>query len=65
MQDQNQRLEDLPDTLTVEETAGVLRISRNSAYEAIRRREIPALKLGRRVVVPKRALMAMLMPASA
>ncbi len=43
-------------TLTVEEAAEVLGIGRNSAYEAIRRGEIPALRLGRRLVVPRRAL---------
>ena len=43
-------------TLTVEEAAEILGIGRNSAYEAIRRGEIPALRLGRRLVVPRRAL---------
>lgn len=43
-------------THTVEEAAEILGIGRNSAYEAIRRGEIPALRLGRRLVVPKQAL---------
>ena len=43
-------------TLTVEEAAEVLGIGRNSAYEAIKRGEIPALRLGRRLVVPRKAL---------
>ena len=43
-------------TLSVEEVAEVLGIGRNSAYEAIRRGEIPALRLGRRLVVPRQAL---------
>lgn len=47
-------------TLTVEEVAVVLGISRGLAYELVRRGEIPALRLGRRVVVPVRALEAML-----
>ena len=42
-------------TLTVEEAAEILGIGRNSAYEAIRRGEIPALRLGRRLVVPASA----------
>ena len=42
--------------LTVEETAKELRISRNGAYEAIRRNEIPSIKIGRRIVVPRAAL---------
>lgn len=47
-------------TLTVEEAAVLLGISRGLAYELVRRGEIPALRLGRRVVVPVRALEAML-----
>lgn len=54
------KLQDLPDVLTVEETARVLRISRNAAYEAIRRKEVPALRIGRRVLVSKRDLARML-----
>ncbi len=43
-------------TYTVTETAELLGISRSSAYECVRRGEIPSLTLGRRVVVPRRAL---------
>lgn len=43
-------------TLTVDETAERLGISRNGAYDAIRRGELPALRLGRRLVVPRAAL---------
>jgi excisionase family DNA binding protein len=42
--------------LTIDEAAVVLRISRQSAYEAARRGEIPTIRLGRRVLVPRRAL---------
>jgi excisionase family DNA binding protein len=42
--------------LTIDEAAGVLRISRQSAYEAARRGEIPTIRLGRRILVPRRAL---------
>lgn len=47
-------------TYTVTEAAGLLGISRSSAYECVRRGEIPSLTLGRRVVVPRRALEALL-----
>jgi excisionase family DNA binding protein len=47
-------------TYTVEETAQIMGIGRNSAYEAIRRGEIPSLRLGRRLVVPKKALDSLL-----
>ena len=47
------RLAELPDTLTVDEAGRVLRLGRNSMYEGIRRKEIPAIKIGRRLLVPK------------
>ena len=40
-------------TLTVDEAAQVLGIGRNTAYEAVRRGEIPAIRFGRRYVVPR------------
>lgn len=44
-------------TVTVERAAGVLGISRGSAYEAARRGDIPTLRLGRRLLVPSAALL--------
>lgn len=43
-------------TLTVEEAAALLGISRAFAYEAVRRGEIPSIRIGRRVLVPRVAL---------
>jgi excisionase family DNA binding protein len=43
-------------TLTVEETAKMLGIGRNSAYEAVARGEIPVIRVGKRLLVPKAAL---------
>jgi excisionase family DNA binding protein len=43
-------------TLTVEEAAATLGISRASAYEGVRRGEIPAIRIGRRVLVRRVAL---------
>jgi excisionase family DNA binding protein len=45
-------------TLRVEEAAVLLGISRGLAYELINRGELPALRLGRRIVVPRAALEA-------
>ena len=45
-----------PDVYTVEEVAQRLRIGRGACYLAVRRGEIPAIRLGRRVVVSRRAL---------
>ncbi|MCB0879276.1 MAG: helix-turn-helix domain-containing protein [Thermoleophilia bacterium] len=39
-------------TLTVAEAAKLLGISLNSAYEAVRRDEIPALRIGGRLLIP-------------
>jgi excisionase family DNA binding protein len=46
-----------PLVLSVREAAEALRISKDLAYELIARGELPALRLGRRVVVPTKALM--------
>jgi excisionase family DNA binding protein len=43
-------------TITVEEAAEILGISRALAYSLVARQELPSLKLGRRVVIPRRAL---------
>jgi excisionase family DNA binding protein len=42
--------------LTVKETADVLGIGLNQAYEAIRSGAIPSLKIGKRIIVPRVAL---------
>lgn len=46
--------------VTVAEAAELLGISRAFAYELVARNELPVLRLGRRIVVPKAALLAML-----
>lgn len=43
-------------TLTVDEAARLLGISRAFAYELVARNELPSLRLGRRVVIPRKAL---------
>ena len=42
--------------LTPVETAKLLRISRGSCYEAIRANLIPSVRVGRRILVPRHAL---------
>ena len=44
---------------TVPETAELLGISRAFAYELVARGEIPVIKLGRRRLVPRLALLAL------
>lgn len=43
-------------TLTVKEAAEALGISRPTAYEAIGTGEIPHIRIGRRILVPRVAL---------
>ena len=42
--------------LTVEEAGRLLGIGRNTAYEAARRGELPTIRMGRRLLVPRVAL---------
>ncbi|MDQ3342189.1 MAG: helix-turn-helix domain-containing protein [Actinomycetota bacterium] len=55
-------LDDAPDVLTVEQVAAVLSIGRNQAYEAVRRGDIYAVRLGRSLRVPKAAVLRLLNP---
>lgn len=47
-------------TYTVVEVAKMLGIGRGQAYEAVRRGEIPSIRLGKRLVVPKPLIERML-----
>jgi excisionase family DNA binding protein len=47
-------------TVTVAEAGDLLGISRGLAYELVQRGELPAVRLGRRIVVPVRAIEALL-----
>ena len=51
--------------LTVREAAGMLRISRNLAYDLVERGEIPAIRLGRLIRVPRARLEELLDSGSA
>ena len=52
-------------TVTVAEAAEMLGISRSSAYKCVRTGELRALRLGRRLVVPRAALEELLAGPSA
>jgi excisionase family DNA binding protein len=49
-----------PLTYTVEEAAKLLRIGRNQGYEAAKSGELPTIKIGKRILVPRAALERML-----
>lgn len=46
--------------LTVEEVAAILGTKRTATYDAVRRGQIPSLRLGRRLFVPVPALLRLL-----
>ena len=46
--------------LTVEEARNLLGLSRGSMYEAVRRGQIPSLRIGRRILIPCAALQHLL-----
>jgi excisionase family DNA binding protein len=51
-------------TLSVEETAKLLGIGRNLCYDRVKTGEIPVIKIGRRLLIPRAALDRLLNSAS-
>ncbi len=49
---------ELPAIMTVEEAAKWLRVRRTTCYEAVRRGDIPCIRLGRQIRISKSALIA-------
>ncbi|MFC1964750.1 helix-turn-helix domain-containing protein [Chloroflexota bacterium] len=47
-------------TLTVTQCAELLGIGRNSAYEAVSKGEIPVIRIGKRLLVPREGLQRLL-----
>ena len=43
---------DVPATITVDQAAEILQLSRDSVYEGVKRDQIPSLRVGRRIVLP-------------
>jgi excisionase family DNA binding protein len=52
-------------TVSVDEAAKLLGIGRNQTYEGIRSGQIPSIRIGKRILVPRVALDAMLAGAKA
>lgn len=42
--------------LSVEEAARLIGLGRNAFYEAVRRHEIPSVRIGGRILIPRKAL---------
>lgn len=51
-------------TISVEEAGRILGVGRVTAYAAVHRGEIPALRIGKKILVPKRAVERMLEEAT-
>jgi excisionase family DNA binding protein len=51
---------DAPATITVEQVAEVMGLSRSAAYDGVKRGEIPSLRVGRRIFVPVAKLLEIL-----
>jgi excisionase family DNA binding protein len=47
-------------TFDVDEAAKILGLSRNAAYAAVAAGQLPAIRLGRRIVIPRAVLERML-----
>ena len=54
---------DRPLTYTIREVSSLLRIGRNSTYDAARAGWLPTIRIGRRILVPRIALEQMLAKA--
>lgn len=48
-------IDDLPITLTVTDVANVLMINRNGAYALCNSQDFPSIRIGKRIIIPKRA----------
>jgi excisionase family DNA binding protein len=46
----------MPEVLTPTEAAAILRIGRSTMYELIRAGAVPSVRLGRRLIIPRRAV---------
>jgi excisionase family DNA binding protein len=51
---------DFPVTLSVNQAAKVLGLSRAGTYDAVRRGQLPSLRIGRRILIPTRRLVDLL-----
>jgi excisionase family DNA binding protein len=54
------RLSDLPPTISVEEAAVLLGVSRSAAYRAAKAGQLQTFRMGRRLLVPTAPLLRML-----
>jgi len=53
-----------PRPLTVKEASQLSALGINQTYEAVRRGQIPSIKIGRRILVPRKAFLSLLQDGS-
>jgi excisionase family DNA binding protein len=53
------------EVLTVAEVSRMLGVGKNAVYEAVNRGELPSIRLGRRIVIPRQKLSEILGPTEA
>lgn len=58
-------IEHLPVMLTVEEFLSVTPLPRSTTYQLLRKKRIQSVKVGRRILIPRAALVALLRPKEA
>ena len=51
---------ELPDVLTVREAANVLRVGAHTIYEAVQQNQLPCVRMGRRILIPKIQILKLL-----
>ncbi len=54
------RLECLPYVLNADQVAVLLGLGRGSVYEALRRGDLPSVRIGRRILIPREPLLRLL-----
>ena len=53
-------MEEIPLTLTVDEAGQLLRIGRNNMYRLVNSGQIQSIKVGRKILIPRNALVRIL-----
>lgn len=56
----NEMFKEYPDVVTIEDVMSMLGIGRNLAYKLVRTGEIRSIKVGRRMIIPKKEIVRFL-----
>ena len=64
MENEGETAKPMRRVVTVGEAAAILQISRGAAYQAARTKQLPTIRIGRRLLVPLGALERLLNPTT-